>query len=48
VEGGSRLYGGAQQVLYLLEGLAGRGHAHSISTRDTIFDFHSWKLPHRI
>lgn len=25
VEGGSRLYGGAQQVLYLLEGLAGRG-----------------------
>lgn len=28
VEGGSRLYGGAQQVLYLLEGLAGRGHAN--------------------
>jgi glycosyltransferase involved in cell wall biosynthesis len=25
VEGGSRLYGGAQQVLYLLEGLADRG-----------------------
>ena len=26
VEGGKRLYGGAQQVLYLLEGLARRGH----------------------
>jgi glycosyltransferase involved in cell wall biosynthesis len=26
VEGGRRLYGGAQQVLYLLQGLAARGH----------------------
>jgi glycosyltransferase involved in cell wall biosynthesis len=31
VEGGSRLYGGAQQVLYLLEGLAGRGHANMLA-----------------
>ncbi len=31
VEGGSRLYGGAQQVLYLLEGLAARGHANLLA-----------------
>jgi glycosyltransferase involved in cell wall biosynthesis len=31
VEGGKRLYGGAQQVLYLLEGLAGRGHANLLA-----------------
>lgn len=31
VEGGSRLYGGAQQVLYLLEGLAARGHRNLLA-----------------
>jgi len=31
VEGGSRLYGGAQQVLYLLEGLAARGHSNLLA-----------------
>jgi glycosyltransferase involved in cell wall biosynthesis len=31
LEGGRRLYGGAQQVLYLLEGLAGRGHANVLA-----------------
>jgi glycosyltransferase involved in cell wall biosynthesis len=31
VEGGRRLYGGAQQVLYLLEGLAGRGHTNLLA-----------------
>ncbi len=31
VEGGSRLYGGAQQVLYLLEGLARRGHSNLLA-----------------
>jgi len=31
VEGGRRLYGGAQQVLYLLEGLAARGHANVLA-----------------
>ena len=31
VEGGSHLYGGAQQVLYLLEGLAARGHTNLLA-----------------
>ena len=31
MEGGSRLYGGAQQVLYLLEGLAARGHTNLLA-----------------
>jgi glycosyltransferase involved in cell wall biosynthesis len=31
VEGGRRLYGGAQQVLYLLRGLAARGHANLLA-----------------
>ena len=31
VEGGKRLYGGAQQVLYLLEGLAARGHVNLLA-----------------
>lgn len=31
VEGGSRLYGGAQQVLYLLEGLAKRGQSNLLA-----------------
>ena len=31
VEGGSRLYGGAQQVLYLLEGMAARGHTNLLA-----------------
>jgi len=31
VEGGRRLYGGAQQVLYLVEGLAARGHANVLA-----------------
>lgn len=31
MEGGRRLYGGAQQVLYLLEGLAARGHTNVLA-----------------
>ncbi len=33
VEGGARLYGGAQQVLYLLEGLAARGVENLLACR---------------
>ena len=34
VEGGANLYGGAQQVLYLLEGLAARGVENLLACRD--------------